>query len=130
MIYFQALTDFDEIYEFMRNPLFPCIEWIIFRLSLKKMYLFMESIIALGVQHFARGGARSDRIKNWPVSKNQKDVTSLLATTGITKSRLKNFSAIARPLSRLCRKVPLQWTSTEQLSFELLRDSCIFSTEK
>ncbi|KAI0990774.1 hypothetical protein K3495_g17413, partial [Podosphaera aphanis] len=99
------------------------------------MYLFMESIIALGVQHFAGGKsepkpARADKIKNWPVPKNQKDVRSFLAAVGITKSWVKNFSEIARPLSRLCGKVTWQWTATEQLSFELLRETCASSTEK
>lgn len=132
---FSGFTDFDEAYEFMRDHLFPRIEWSMFRLSFKKMYLFMESIIALGVQHFAGGRsepkpARSEKIKNWPVPRNQKDVRSFLAAVGITKSWVKNFSETARPLSRLCGKVPWQWTSTEQLSFELLREMCASSTEK
>ncbi|KAI0994847.1 hypothetical protein K3495_g13336 [Podosphaera aphanis] len=132
---FSGFTDFDEAYEWMRDHLFPRIERSMFRLSFKKMYLFMESIIALGVQHFAGGKsepkpARVDKIRNWPVPKNQKEVRSFLAAVGITKSWVKNFSEMSRPLSRLCGKVAWQWTATEQISFELLKDACASSTEK
>lgn len=48
---FGALRDFASSYAYLRDHLLPRIAWAKFRLSFKKLRLFMDEIEALGVIH-------------------------------------------------------------------------------
>ena len=69
---------------------FPRVEWARFRLSFKKLKLFMEAIKALGVTHCVGGRVRIledriERITKWPTPEDQHGVRAFLGAVGITK---------------------------------------------
>ena len=126
---FGGFISFQEQYDFLRHHFLPRIEWACLRLSFKKLKLFASSIKALGVTHRVGGliDILEDRIKKiatWPAPVDQTGVRAFLGVVGITRRWVKNFSEIARPLSRLTGKVDWRWTLSEQLSFEILRIKC------
>ncbi|POS82252.1 hypothetical protein EPUL_005966, partial [Erysiphe pulchra] len=115
---FAAFSDFDEAFVWLRGSFFPRVAWGRFKLSFKKVFLFMESIVALGVQHFAGGAlkakpARAEKIRSWPVPTNVEKVRAFLASIQITKPWIKSFSEISRPLTRL-----LCSSSTERYGYD------------
>lgn len=119
----------EEAYDVLRNHLLPRLVFAKLRLSFKKMHIFVDSITALGVRHLAGGimhtkPERAERIRIFPIPKDQRGVRSFLATVQMPKREVKNFAEIARPLARLTGKVDWQWGSCEQLSFDFLREKC------
>ncbi|KAI0993056.1 hypothetical protein K3495_g15128, partial [Podosphaera aphanis] len=132
---FTAFTNFDKAFVWLRDFFLPRVAWSRFRLSFKKVFLFTESIIALGIQHFAGGEsrakpARAEKIRSWPVPTDVAKVRAFLASVQITKPWIKNFSEIARPLTRLVGNVEWVWGPSEQVAFQLLREVCSSSTER
>ncbi|KAI0992935.1 hypothetical protein K3495_g15249, partial [Podosphaera aphanis] len=124
----------EEAYQFLEQHLLPRIAWGMLKLSFKKVKVFMEEIEACGTLHKAGGiivikHKRSEKISKFPTPISQHGVLSFLATIGVTRNWIKNFSEIARPLQRLTGKVPFQWGPTEQVSFEKLRELCSQATE-
>jgi len=75
----------------------------------------MKSIKCLGVI-YTMGGyiyvkeERIAKIVDWPILIDQTGVRAFLGTVGITRRWVKNFSEMAKPLSRLTGKVPWKWT--------------------
>ncbi|KAI0992069.1 hypothetical protein K3495_g16117, partial [Podosphaera aphanis] len=66
----------------------------------------------------------------WPVPSDTSKVRAFLASVQITKPWVKNFSEIARPLSRLAGNVEWTWGPSEQVAFQLLRENCSSCTER
>ena len=87
----------------------------------------MDQIEALGTTHKIHGilqttKKRSAEIKLFPTPRELRDVQSFLATIGICRRFIKNFSELSRPLSRLSKKnVPFHIGDSEILSFTVLR---------
>jgi transposase InsO family protein len=123
---FSGQNSFEEAYEFLSDHLLPRLLWAQLKLSFKKLKLFMDKIVALGMVHKAGGIVqikpdRSEKIRNFPVPKDSTDVRKFVGAVGITRRWIKNFSELCRPLSRLTGDVEWKWGDSEQLSFELVR---------
>lgn len=83
------------------------------KLSFKKLELFVEETVALGVLHKAGGrvvtkSSRCDKIRSFPIPRNATGVRRFMGTLGITKNYAKNFAEIASPLNRLIGDVPFE----------------------
>ena len=127
--FFGGFRDFEDQFSFLIDHFFPRIDWAKLVLAFRKLRLFAKSIKALGVTHTVGGLVnvledRVAKIARWPVPKDQTGVRAFLGTIGITRRWVKNFSELARPLSRLTGKVDFRWTQAEQFSFEILRVKC------
>ncbi|KAI1003105.1 hypothetical protein K3495_g5102 [Podosphaera aphanis] len=132
---FTAFTNFEQAFIWLRDSFLPRVAWSRFRLLFKKVFLFTESIIALGIQHFAGGEsrakpARAEKIKSWPVLTDVAKVRAFLASVQITKPWIKNLSELARPLTRLVGNVEWVWGPSEQVAFQLPREVYFLSTER
>lgn len=122
---FSGQPNFHTSFAFLRDHFFPRIEWSRLRLSFKKLYLFQDSVQALGIQHLIGGKiqilpSRIKKIMKFPVPLDPTGVRAFLGTIGITHRWIPNYSELSRPLSRLTGKVNWKWDFAEQLSFEIL----------
>jgi hypothetical protein len=127
--FFGGFSGFNEQYDFLREHFLPRMEWARFKLSFKKLKLFVSEIKCLGMTHTIGGKVkvledRVSKIARWPVPYNQTAVRSFLGVLGITRRWIKNYAELARPLSRLTGKLTWRWGLAEQLSFEVLKIKC------
>lgn len=120
---FSGRKSFKQALYFLEHHLLPRIAWSMLKLSFKKLVLFTDRIEALGVVKVRH--SRSEKIQSWPVPRTSTEVRAFLGAISITWRRVKNFSEIARPLTRLTREVDWVWADLEQLSFETLRTRCL-----
>jgi len=61
-------------------------------------------------------------IRDWPTPRCLRDVRAFFGLASYYRKFVKDFAAIAEPLSRLTRKgVPFHWTDETQLAFEQLK---------
>ena len=60
-------------------------------------------------------------VTEWPVPRNKKDIQSFIGFCNFYQRFIQGFSGIARPLTRLTKQVPWEWTETQQGSFETLK---------
>lgn len=116
---FGGFKDFEELFHFLKNHFLPRVEWAKLMLSFKKLKLFEESLVALGVVHTVEEclyilPERLRKIATWPIPKSPSAVRGFLGTVGITRRWVRNFTEIARPLSRLTEKVEWHWEEAEQ----------------
>ena len=131
---FAGLKDFDAGYKYLENHLLPRLLWSQLKLSFKKLQLFTDSVVALGVEHFVGGRlrtkpTRTEKIRKFPVPKDVTEVRRFQGAIQITRRWIKNFSELSRPLSRLTGDVLWQWGSAEQISFELIRQKAAETVE-
>jgi len=69
---------------------------------------------------------RTEKIKNYPVPKNPKEIKQFLGLVGYYRKFIKDFSKIAKPLTKLLQKsVTFVWTNEQQHSFESLKNKLI-----
>lgn len=76
---FTGFKTLEEIYNIFRNHLLLYLVFVKLHLSFKKMYIFINSIIAFGVRHFTNNiiytkPEKTERICIFPIPKNQKEV--------------------------------------------------------
>lgn len=70
--------------------------------------------------------ARIEKVKNYPVPRNSKEIKQFLGLCGYYRKFVKDFAKIAKPINQLLRKdKEFQWTSEQQTAFETLRDALI-----
>ena len=62
-------------------------------------------------------------VAEWPKPRNKKDVQSFLGFCNFYRRFIKDFSAIARPLTSLTGNVEWNWTSEQRTAFTTLRDA-------
>ena len=122
-------TSFEEQFAFLRDHFLPRIEWARLKLSFKKLFIFQETVKALGIQHFIGGTMqvfpdRVRKITDFPVPIDKTGIRAFLGTVGITHRWVPNFSEISRLLTRLTGKVDWRWTASEQLAFDILKIKC------
>ena len=115
---FSGFPDFETQLTFLEHHFLPRIEWARITLSFKKIRLFFDSIIALGVRHLINGRVQilEDRIRviaTWPTPTSATNVRAFLGTISITRRWVKNFSELAMLLSRLTGNVDWKWTASE-----------------
>ena len=97
------------------------------RASASKMSLCQEEVSFLGHVVSAKGDAtdpsKSQRVSNWPIPTNQKEVQQFLGLTGYYRRFVKNFAHIPKPLYYLTeKKVKFQWTEDCQKAFTSLKN--------
>ncbi|KAI0995068.1 hypothetical protein K3495_g13114 [Podosphaera aphanis] len=124
---FAGCNSVPDAYVTLRDHLLPRLDWANLRLSFKKLKLFSTNITALGLVHKAGGiiepkVGRADKIRQFPVPKNQSEIRSFLGMTGIMRRFIPNYSEISPPLSRLQGDVPWRWDACEQVSFDFLKE--------
>ncbi|KAI1003606.1 hypothetical protein K3495_g4596 [Podosphaera aphanis] len=123
---FHGSESAEKTYGALHDHILPRLAWSKFKLSFKKLILFMEEISALGMIHKVGGISttkydRTEKIKSFSVPRDVTAVRSFLATIQITRKWIKNFAEISRPLARLTGKVPWKWEAPEQLSYDILK---------
>ncbi|KAI0995670.1 hypothetical protein K3495_g12511, partial [Podosphaera aphanis] len=131
---FSGFKTFEQGYTLLAEKILPRLDWAKLRLSFKKMELFVEETVALGVQHSAGGIVRTktercEAIRRFPTPRDTSEVRKFLGTIGITRRWVKNFAEIKQPLSRLTGKVDFSWGAQEQVAFQLLKEKCSAATE-
>lgn len=118
----------EQMVDFLQNHFFPRILWSQLKFSFQKLQLFCDEVTMLGTCHKIGGvvqvkKSRADKIRDFPVPTDKSGVRSFLATIGICRPFVKNFSHIAKPLNRLTQNDTLfQWKAPQQLAFQFLRD--------
>lgn len=120
--------------DFLQFQFFPRMAWAKLRLSFAKMKLFMEKIKALGMLHTVGGiveivPSRIKSIQDMKPPKSQTQVRQFLGSIGICRRWIRNYSEIARPLTRLTGKVEWRWEGSEQLSFQFLQEKACSAVE-
>ncbi|XP_036142141.1 uncharacterized protein LOC118645372 [Monomorium pharaonis] len=69
---------------------------------------------------------RIEKVKTYPVPRNPKEIKQFLGLVGYYRKFIKDFSMIAKPLTRLLQKSStFQWTNEQQHSFESLKSKLI-----
>ena len=124
---FAGCKTFQEGYDYLEQHLLPRLLWSQLKLSFKKLKLFMDRIVALGIVHKAGGVLqvkpdRSEKIRKFPVPREPTDIRKFTGAVGITRRWIKNFSELCRPLSRLTGDVEWKWGHAEQVAFETIRE--------
>lgn len=104
-------SGFFPLYRYLRDHFFFRLEWVRLKLFFKKLQLWCTKIKVLGIVHEVKKKIhvlekRIRKIAKYPVPQNVKAVRGFLGVLGITRRWIKNFSEMARPLSRLTGKVP------------------------
>ena len=94
------------------------------KLQRAKCSLYQEEVSFLGHVVSAKGVAtdpsKSQRVSNWPIPTNQKEVQQFVGLAGYYRRFVKNFAHIAKPraLHHLTeKKVQFQWTEDCQKVF-------------
>ena len=126
---FSEHTDFESQFNFLRDHFFLWIKWARLTLSFWKLWLFVNHITALEIDHYVGGKvfvreAWIANIAQWSVPKNATEVQSFLGAIGITRRWVKNFAEIAHPLSHLTEDCLWWWGKSELLFFEILQIKC------
>jgi hypothetical protein len=98
------------MYNFLKDYLLSRIEWSMLKLLFKKLRLFCDKICALSLIYKIGGitsikPERANRICHFLVLTNQIIVQSFLRLVQMTRLYCKNFSEIARPLTRFTSDV-------------------------
>lgn len=63
---------------------------------------------------------KTTAICDWPALINKKELQQFLGFCNFYHQFIQNYSAIAKPLNNLTRKVKWQWTLNEHLAYECL----------
>ena len=126
---FEEFRIFENMFSFLRDHFFSRIEWIRLKLFFKKLKLFMNQIKTLNVVHVVEDrvfivSERIKKIAKWSTSINFIEVKTFLEVVDITKRWMKNFTEIAKSLSRLTEKTDWKWAASENLFFEILKIKC------
>jgi len=93
-----------------------------------KCALYQQEVDFLG-HYVGQHGLRvmEDKVEavtDWPTPRNVRDVRAFLGLVGFYRRFIRNFSAIALPLSQLTRTVtgsPFEWGDKQQKSFDQLK---------
>jgi hypothetical protein len=131
---FAGITTFEEGYSYMKDVLFPRIEWAKLKLSFQKLELFIDEVTALGIVYRSGGKVltkpeRAEKIHDWPIPKNLIDVRAFLGAIGMTRRWVKNFTELKAPLTRLTGDIEWRWENQEQIAFQILKEKCSTAVE-
>src|SRR5918911_2947315 len=98
----------------------------ILKIKLKKGYFCFPNIAFLG-HIVGRNGispdpAKVEKIQNFPIPTNLKDLRGALGLFSYYRKFVKDFSRIAKPLLELSKKdTPFVWTEKQQNAFDFLK---------
>lgn len=121
---------FPEAFEFVFDHFLPRLMWAKLRMSFKKLELFMTTIVGIGMT-FSVGGAiaikpeRVAKIMSWPPPFTKPDIRSFMRSIQICRRWIKNFTELARPLTKLQGSTSeWRWGLVEETAFRLLKNKC------
>ena len=102
------------------------------KLKPSKCYLFQKEVVYLGHIVGSAGIATDPSkiavIETWPTPQDVSDIRSGLGLFGYYRKFIKDYSKIARPLTRLTGKgVPFVWGEEEQLAWDTLKQKLVES---
>jgi hypothetical protein len=125
---------FEMQWRFVADHLLPRLLWSLLKVSFKKVRLGMATVKALGWTHHTGGKvniepARVEKLRDWPVPRDQTGVRSFLASIGPCRRWIPNRSEIATPLTYLTGKVDWEWGPSQAVAFTTLRDLAASSVE-
>lgn len=118
----QHLDNITQVFQALRNANL--------KIKLKKCYFCLPSIAFLG-HIVGRDGIRVDpskieKIRNFPAPTSVTEIRSVLGLFSYYRKFIKDFSKIAKPISKLLQKeTPFQWTEKQQKAFEHLKERLI-----
>ena len=97
------------------------------KLKPKKCHFLQKKLEFLGhvvsESGIAPDEGKIEKIKNFPVPKNEKQVKSFLGLSGYYRRFIKNYATISHPLTELTKDTAIfNWTDKEQNAFEYLRN--------
>jgi hypothetical protein len=101
-----------------------------FKLKLSKCFFFQKSVPYLG-QIISEEGSSTDPkkievVKNFPPPENRQQLKSALGLFGYYRKYIKNFGAIAHPLTELTKKdVDYVWGPDQESAFQTLKEKLI-----
>lgn len=126
---FWRMEGWKQQYEFLRDHLLPRLDWAMLRLAWKKLVLFMLQITCLGIDCHPGGAQRirperTQKILDWPAPLDASGVRQFLGSVQICRRWIKNFTELARPLTRLGGKLDWRWTMVEEVSFRIIKNKC------
>ena len=126
-----------ELFDFLRDHLFPRIKWARFNVSWSKVQLFMTKFKHLGLVYESGGKihidpARVTKIMNYPTPLNTSMVRSFVQACQICRPHIRNFAEMARPLTRLTgTKVEFIWRKAiEETSFDMVKHAVRDAVER
>ena len=131
-----ALVYIDDILIYARTPdeLIDNLQEVInlirkagLKLKPKKCEIFAEKLSFLGHDVSAKGieplNHKVEAIKSWPAPTNVKEVITFVSLCSYYRKFVKNFAAIAFPLTRMTKKDSgFRWGIIEQEAFNVLKD--------
>jgi hypothetical protein len=94
-----------------------------------KCYWEVEEVPILG--HIVGKGitrmepAKTQVIKDWKAPTNKKEVQKFIGFCNFYRRYVRNFSKIARPITKLTGDVAFVWTQEEQKAFEQLKEAIL-----
>src|SRR5258708_13018592 len=81
--------------------------------------------VIIGQEKVEMDPVKVEGIAKWPTPITVKDICSFLGFCNFYRSFIANFSAIARPLKELIKKLnEWKWGADEEASFDTLKDLC------
>ena len=94
--------------------------------SPKKTQICRPNVVIVGQKCTPEGRLPDDdrvtKIQNWPILQTVKEVRGFLGLCGTVRVWIKDYSALARPLTELIRKdAAFVWTERRQNSFDTLK---------
>ena len=97
------------------------------KFSYKKAQICRPEVVIVGQRCTPEGRLPDDsrvaKIRNWPILTNQKEVRGFLGLCGTVRNWIKDYSAIARPLTELIRKdAEFIWDERRQEAFDTLKE--------
>ena len=66
---------------------------------------------------------KTDAIEEWPVAVKLKELQSFLGFSNFYRRFIKDYSAIAKPLTSLTGKIPWQWEAPQMEAFNCLKSA-------
>ena len=116
--------DFDSTLQNL-DTILGCLEAAQLQLKAKKCDLFQKEILYLGFRISGTGirpdPAKTSAVTKWPRPCNVTDVRAFLGFASYHRRFIKDFAAIADPLTRLSQKnVKFVWTETQEIAFRQL----------
>lgn len=118
-------SDFDDVLQKLETVL-ERLHRAGLTINLSKCALFCPSVKFLGHVVSSEGLTvdpdRVSKVRDWPVPRTAKQLSSFLGLAGYMRKFVKNFSGIAAPLFKLLQKdVQFQWSEEAQSAFMLLK---------
>ena len=127
---FEAHTNYENQYNFLKNHLFFRILWVMMRVSLVKLKINMKKIKILNQIHRIKETLNIkqefiDKIRKWFTSQTISKIKSFLKIIQSIRKWIQGFEKTVRFLQRFeNNKIEWRWIESKKLSFQIFRKQC------